>query len=59
MKCKICGRFMNYEGENHDPENLEDAVWNWWYCAKCNSHQPEHLYYKSSIPDSQWYADCH
>jgi len=52
MNCNLCGRFMKKGAINDDPENLEDAVWRWWYCANCKFWRVEHLYFKSEIRGS-------
>ena len=49
MNCLRCGRFMQKHLINDDPENLEDAVWRWWYCTKCKEWRTEHLYFKSEL----------
>ena len=49
MNCRLCGRFMTKGTINDDPENLEDEVWQWWYCANCDSWSIEHLYFKSEF----------
>ncbi len=46
MKCIICGRFMKDNGTLPDPENLEPEVVTSFYCAKNDSWQYEHQYWK-------------